>query len=280
MRRYAVIKDICDAMLSLGWGAYQNDHEDANGQFEMNWHYDDALVTADRHVFFKFMVRAIAEQHGLRATFMPKPFLNLTGSGCHMHVSVWKGEENVFEDEKDELGLSKMGYQFIGGIINSADALCAITNPTVNSYKRINAPRTVSGATWAPNTVTYTGNNRTHMIRIPEAGRFEFRLADGAANPYLLPAAVLVAGMDGVVNKRDPGKRLDINMYTDGHTVTDAKRLPLNLLDALRALEKSSILRGALGDELVDGFLKLKTIEWNDYSRFLTQWERDNTLDI
>ncbi|MCR6735386.1 MAG: type III glutamate--ammonia ligase [Afipia sp.] len=280
MRRYAVIKDICDAMLSLGWGAYQNDHEDANGQFEMNWHYDDALVTADRHVFFKFMVRAIAEQHGLRATFMPKPFLNLTGSGCHMHVSVWKGEENVFEDEKDELGLSKMGYQFIGGIINSADALCAITNPTVNSYKRINAPRTVSGATWAPNTVTYTGNNRTHMIRIPEAGRFEFRLADGAANPYLLPAAVLVTGMDGVVNKRDPGKRLDINMYTDGHTVTDAKRLPLNLLDALRALEKSSILRGALGDELVDGFLKLKTIEWNDYSRFLTQWERDNTLDI
>lgn len=280
MRRYAVIKDICDAMLSLGWGAYQNDHEDANGQFEMNWHYDDALVTADRHAFFKFMVRAIAEEHGLRATFMPKPFLNLTGSGCHMHVSIWKDEQNVFEDESDELGLSKMGYQFIGGIINSADALCAITNPTVNSYKRINAPRTVSGATWAPNTVTYTGNNRTHMIRIPEAGRFEFRLADGAANPYLLPAAVLAAGMDGVINKRDPGKRLDINMYTDGHSVTDAKRLPLNLLDALRALEKSSVLRGALGGELIDGFLKLKTIEWNDYSRFLTQWERDNTLDI
>lgn len=280
MRRYAVIKDICDAMISLGWGAYQNDHEDANGQFEMNWHYDDALVTADRHVFFKFMVRTIAEQHGLRATFMPKPFLNLTGSGCHMHVSVWKGNENVFEDEADELGLSKMGYQFIGGIINSADALCAFTNPTVNSYKRINAPRTISGATWAPNTVTYTGNNRTHMIRIPEAGRFEFRLADGAANPYLLPAAVLAAGMDGMVNKRDPGKRLDINMYTDGHTVTEAKRLPLNLLDALRALESSTILRGALGDELVNGFLKLKTIEWNDYSRFLTQWERDNTLDI
>lgn len=280
MRRYAVIKDICDAMLSLGWGAYQNDHEDANGQFEMNWHYDDALVTADRHTFFKFMVRAIAEHHGLRATFMPKPFLNLTGSGCHMHVSIWKNEKNVFEDESDELGLSRMGYQFIGGIIHSADALCAITNPTVNSYKRINAPRTVSGATWAPNTVTYTGNNRTHMIRIPEPGRFEFRLADGAANPYLLPAAVLAAGMDGVINKRDPGKRLDINMYTDGHTVTDAKRLPLNLLDALRALEKSIVLRGALGDELVDGFLKLKTIEWNDYSRFLTQWERDNTLDI
>jgi glutamine synthetase len=280
MRRYAVIRDICDAMLSLGWGAYQNDHEDANGQFEMNWHYDDALVTADRHTFFKFMVRTIAEEHGLRATFMPKPFLNLTGSGCHMHVSMWKDGKNVFSDEASELGLSKLGYHFIGGVIHSADALCAITNPTVNSYKRINAPRTVSGATWAPNTVTYTGNNRTHMIRIPDKGRFEFRLADGAANPYLLPAAVLAAGMDGVNNKRDPGRRLDINMYTDGHTVTDAKRLPLNLLDALRGLEKSSVLRGSLGDELVDGFLKLKKAEWDDYSRFLTQWERDNTLDI
>ncbi len=280
MRRYAVIKEICDAMLSLGWGAYQNDHEDANGQFEMNWEYGDALTTADRHAFFKFMVRSIAEHHGLRATFMPKPFLDLTGSGCHMHVSLWKDGKNVFEDDKDELGVSKLGYHFIGGVINSADGLCAITNPTVNSYKRINAPRTTSGATWAPNTVTYTGNNRTHMIRIPDPGRFEFRLADGAANPYLLPAAVLVAGLDGITTKRDPGKRLDINMYTDGHTVSDAKRLPLNLLDALRALDAADVLRKGLGNELVDGFIKLKQSEWNAYSRFLTQWEKDNTLDI
>lgn len=280
MRRYEVIREICDAMLSLGWGAYQNDHEDANGQFEMNWNYDDALKTADRHVFFKFMVRSIAEKHGLRATFMPKPFIDLTGSGCHMHVSLWKGKENAFADAKGELGLSALGYGFIGGLIHSADALCAITNPTVNSYKRINAPRTVSGATWAPNTVTYTGNNRTHMIRIPDAGRFEFRFADGAANPYLLPAAVLAAGMDGIANSRDPGKRLDINMYTDGHKVRGAKKLPLNLLDALRALDKSTVLRTALGAPLIDGFLKLKTQEWNDYSRQLTQWERTNTLDI
>ena len=280
MRRYEVIREICDAMLSLGWGAYQNDHEDANGQFEMNWNYDDALKTADRHVFFKFMVRSIAEKHGLRATFMPKPFIDLTGSGCHMHVSLWKGKENAFADAKGELGLSALGYSFIGGLIHNADALCAITNPTVNSYKRINAPRTVSGATWAPNTVTYTGNNRTHMIRIPDAGRFEFRLADGAANPYLLPAAVLAAGMDGIRNTRDPGKRLDINMYTDGHKVRGAKKLPLNLLDALRALDKSTVLRSALGAPLIDGFLKLKTQEWNDYSRHLTQWERANTLDI
>lgn len=280
MRRYEVIREICDAMLSLGWGAYQNDHEDANGQFEMNWNYDDALKTADRHVFFKFMVRSIAEKHGLRATFMPKPFIDLTGSGCHIHVSLWKGETNAFSDPQGELGLSALGYSFIGGLIHNADALCAITNPTVNSYKRINAPRTVSGATWAPNTVTYTGNNRTHMIRIPDAGRFEFRLADGAANPYLLPAAVLAAGMDGIANKRDPGKRLDINMYTDGHKVRGAKKLPLNLLDALRALDKSTVLRTALGAPLIDGFLKLKTQEWNDYSRHLTQWERANTLDI
>ncbi|MEW6124092.1 MAG: type III glutamate--ammonia ligase [Pseudomonadota bacterium] len=280
MRRYEVIKEICDSMLALGWGAYQNDHEDANGQFEMNWNYDEALLTADRHVFFKYMVKSIAEKHGLRATFMPKPFINLTGSGCHAHVSLWKKGKNAFSDPKGELGVSALGYNFIGGLIHNADALCALTNPTVNSYKRINAPRTLSGATWAPNSVTYTGNNRTHMIRIPDAGRFEFRLADGAANPYLLQAGMLAAGLDGIANSRDPGKRLDINMYTDGHKVKGAKKLPLNLLDAMRALEKSKVLRDTLGDAFVSGYLKLKTEEWNAYCRHLTQWERDNTLDI
>ncbi len=280
MRQYGVIKEICDSMLQLGWGAYQNDHEDANGQFEMNWNYDNALITADRHVFFKYMVKSIAEKHGLRATFMPKPFINLTGSGCHVHVSLWKKGGNAFSDPKGELGVSQLGYHFIGGLIHNADALCALTNPTVNSYKRINAPRTISGATWAPHTVTYTGNNRTHMIRIPDAGRFEFRLADGAANPYLLQAGVLASGLDGIENERDPGKRLDINMYTEGHKVRGAKRLPLNLLDALRALEKSKVLKDSLGSALVDGYLKLKTEEWNAYSRHLTQWEREHTLDI
>lgn len=280
MRRYDVIKEICDSMLTLGWGAYQNDHEDANGQFEMNWNYDNALVTADRHVFFKYMVKSIAEAHGMRATFMPKPFINLTGSGCHVHVSLWKKGKNAFSDPKGELGVSQAGYHFIGGLIHNADALCALTNPTVNSYKRINAPRTISGATWAPNTVTYTGNNRTHMIRIPDAGRFEFRLGDGAANPYLLQAGILAAGLDGMANARDPGKRLDINMYTEGHKVKGAKKLPLNLLDALRALEKSKVLRDSLGEAFVSGYLKLKTEEWNAFSRHLTQWERDNTLDI
>ena len=278
MRRYEVITEICDAMLSLGWKPYQNDHEDANGQFEMNWDYDDALITADRHAFFKYMTRSIAEKHGFRATFMPKPFMDLTGSGCHAHVSLWREGQNVFSDRSDEIGLSQIGYHFIGGLIHSADALAALTNPCVNSYKRINAPRTTSGATWAPNTVTYTGNNRTHMIRIPDGGRFEFRLADGAANPYLLQAGILAAGLDGIRQGRDPGPRLDINMYTDGHTVEGVKRLPLNLLDALRALEASPVLNEALG-AFVPSYLKLKRSEWDDYCRHLTQWERDTTLD-
>ncbi|HYH22926.1 MAG TPA: type III glutamate--ammonia ligase [Azospirillum sp.] len=279
MRRYDVIAEISEAMSSLGWKPYQSDHEDAIGQFEMNWEYDDVLLTADRHAFFKYMVRAVAEKHGLRATFMPKPFINLTGSGCHMHLSLWRDGVNLFKDPAGELGMSALGYHFIAGLLSEATALCAITNPTVNSYKRINAPVTVSGSTWSPNTVTYTGNNRTHMIRIPNGNRFEFRLPDGAVNPYLLPAAVLAAGLDGIARTADPGPRLDINMYTEGHKVTDGKKLPLNLLDALRFLDGSTVLRETLGDDLISSFLKLKEGEWNAYARHLTQWERDNTLD-
>ncbi|WP_025035495.1 type III glutamate--ammonia ligase [Bradyrhizobium sp. DOA9] len=278
MRRYDIIAEICDCMLSLGWKPYQNDHEDANGQFEMNWEFDSALKTADRHAFFKYMVRSIAEKHGLRATFMPKPFVDLTGNGCHAHVSVWRDGRNLFEDEAGELGVSKLGYQFLGGIMHSADALAALLNPTVNSYKRINAPRTTSGATWAPNSVTYAGNNRTHLIRIPEGGRFEVRLADGAVNPYLLQAGLLAAGLDGIDNQRDPGSRLDINMYLDGHSVETGKKLPLNLLDAIRALRSSSVLSDKLG-EFVPCYVKLKTDEWNSYARHLTAWERETTLD-
>lgn len=281
MRRYDIVSEICDAMINLGWGPYQNDHEDGNGQFEMNWDYTDALITADRHAFFKFMVKSIAEKHGLRATFMPKPFANLTGNGCHAHVSLWDttGETCVFDDPAGELGISKTGYHFLGGVMHHAEALAAITNPTVNSYKRINAPRTTSGATWSPNTVTYGGNNRTHMVRIPDPGRFEFRLADGAANPYLLQAALLAAGMHGLQEKMDPGKRLDIDMYADGHTVTDAKKLPLNLLDAIRCFQRNDTLRAALGVEFSDAYAKIKHREWTAYCQHLTQWERDTTLD-
>ncbi len=281
MRRYDVISEICDCMIEFGWGPYQNDHEDANGQFEMNWDYADCLTTADRHVFFKYMVKSIAEKHGLRATFMPKPFANLTGNGCHAHVSLWdeSGSRNLFLDENGELGLSSLAYHFLGGIIYSADALAALFNPSVNSYKRLNAVVTLSGATWSPNAISYSGNNRTHMIRIPEAGRFELRLMDGAVNPYLLQAVVLMAGLDGVANKRDPGKRLDINMYTEGQTLRRVRRLPLNLLDAIRLFDKSKVVRAGLGDEFVSSYVKLKLDDWQSYTRSITQWERDHTLD-
>ena len=281
MRRYDVISEICDCMLALGWNPYQNDHEDANGQFEMNWDYDDCLVTADRHAFFKFMVKSIAEKHELRATFMPKPFPNLTGNGCHAHISIWdrSGRANRFHAATGELGLSKLAYNFLGGIIHSADALCALFNPTVNSFKRIDATVTLSGATWSPNAISYSGNNRTHMVRIPEPGRFELRLMDGASNPYLLQAGVLAAGLDGIAGKRDPGKRLDINMYEEGRRQRRIRRLPLNLLDAIRLFDKSAMLRAALGGELVDSYVKLKLDEWRRYATTLTDWERENTLD-
>ena len=281
MRRYDVISEICDAMIELGWEPYQNDHEDANGQFEMNWEYDDCLVTADRHTFFKFMVKTIAERHGYRATFMPKPFTNLTGNGCHCHVSMWDTEAktNLFHDAKGELGLSAMAYSFLGGIIHSADALCALFNPSVNSYKRIDATVTMSGATWSPNAISYSGNNRTHMVRIPDEGRFELRLMDGSANPYLLQSGVLAAGLDGIENGRDPGKRLDINMYTEGDRLRRIRRLPLNLLDALRLFDKSSVARNGLGEEFVTSYVKLKLGEWRSYSTTLSQWELDHTLD-
>lgn len=282
MRRYDVIAEICDYMLQLGWGPYQNDHEDANGQFEMNFEFDDALRTADKHSFFKFMTKSVAEKHGLRATFMPKPVEGLTGNGCHAHISVWDkdGKINAFADNSKELGLSDQGMHFLGGIMKHASGMAAITNPTVNSYKRINAPRTMSGATWAPNSVTWTGNNRTHMVRVPGPGRFELRLPDGAVNPYLLQAIIIATGMSGLESKADPGKRYDIDMYAEGHKVKDAPKLPLNMLDALRYFDDDKELKTAMGDEFSAAFLKLKHHEWNSFCTHFSSWEKDNTLDI
>jgi glutamine synthetase len=231
------------------------------------------------------MVKSIAEKHGLRATFMPKPFVHLTGNGCHTHASLWDktGRKNLFHAARGELGISQLGYHFLGGVLAHADQLCSIFNPTVNSYKRINGQVTASGATWAPNTISYTGNNRTHMVRIPDSDRLEFRIMDGATNPYLCQAALLAAGLDGIKKKTDPGQRLDINMYQprsdDELKKLKVKKLPLNRLDALRLTDKSATLRAGLGDETIDAFVKLKTAEWNAYGRHLTQWERDTTLD-
>ena len=287
MRRYELIKEICDSMIELGWSPYQNDHEDANGQFEMNWDYSDCLVTADRQTFFKFMVKSLAEKHGLRATFMPKPFSNLTGNGCHAHVSLWDGKVNKFLDKDDRYGLSKIAYNFVGGLIKNASSLSAFFNPTINSYRRINAPPTLSGATWSPSTISYTGNNRTHMIRIPDEGRFELRLMDGSANPYLIQAGILASGLFGMKNKSDPGEPLTCNMYTDYKNYPNLPKLPDILEDALEKMDHNKDIRESFGNDVIDSYLKLKREEIKNFSReetfqknkSITDWEKKNTLD-
>ena len=287
MRRYDLIKEICDCMIEMGWGPYQNDHEDANGQFEMNWDYSDCLKTADRHTFFKYMVKTIAEKHGLRATFMPKPFENLPGNGCHAHISVWDGKKNKFLDKSNNLGLSKMAYNFLGGVIKHASSLSAFFNPTINSYRRINAPPTKSGASWSPSSISYTGNNRTHMIRIPDPGRFELRLMDGSANPYLLQASVLAAGINGIKNKIDPGKPLNCNMYEDFAKYPNLPKLPDELDQSLSQLKQNKEMNDAFGADVINSYIKLRSTEikeFNNIERFdkskpITKWERQNTLD-
>ena len=287
MRRYDLIKEICDCMIEMGWGPYQNDHEDANGQFEMNWDYSDCLKTADRHTFFKFMVKTIAEKHGLRATFMPKPFGNLTGNGCHAHISLWQGSKNKFLDYKDKLGLSKIAYNFLGGVIKNASSLSAFFNPTINSYRRINAPPTKSGASWSPSSISYTGNNRTHMIRIPDPGRFELRLMDGSANPYLLQAGVIAAGLDGLNNKIDPGEPLHCNMYEDHAKYPDLPKLPNDLSESLDRLKGNKMINEAFGSDVINSYLKLRSAELKEFNnnesfdktKPVTEWERRNTLD-
>ena len=287
MRRYDLIKEICDCMIDMGWGPYQNDHEDANGQFEMNWDYSDCLKTADRQTFFKYMVKTLAEKHGLRATFMPKPFENLTGNGCHAHISVWKGKKNIFLDKSDKLGLSKIAYNFLGGVMKNASSLSAFFNPTINSYRRINAPPTKSGATWSPSSISYTGNNRTHMIRIPDPGRFELRLMDGSVNPYLLQAGVLAAGIEGLNKKINPGKPLHCNMYEDSDKYPNLSKLPNELGESLDKITDNKVINKAFGKNVIDSYVKSKKIELKEFnskekfdkSKPITKWERQNTLD-
>jgi len=287
MRRYDLIKEICDSMIELGWGPYQNDHEDANGQFEMNWDYSDSLVTADRHVFFKFMVKTLAEKHGLRATFMPKPFENLTGNGCHAHISLWSAKTNKFLDTGNRYGLSKLAYNFLGGIMQNAESLSAFFNPTINSYRRINAPPTKSGSSWSPSSISYSGNNRTHMIRIPDPGRFELRLMDGSANPYMLQAGIIAAGLYGLNMKIDPGEPLSCNMYNDYKNYPDLAKLPDDLEESLEKLNANKILRESFGDEVINSYIKLKKEEIKNFFKLesfdkkssVTQWEKINTLD-
>ena len=281
-RRYDFLTTVSKYCNQLGWGNYANDHEDANGQFEQNFEYDDALVSCDRAIFFRYMVHTLAEQHGMIATFMPKPFSSLTGNGCHFHMSLWNGETNVFHDSADArgLGLSSLAYNFVGGLTKHARAYSAITAPTVNSYKRLKLGSTTSGATWSPMWISYGRNNRTQMLRIPDAGRIEDRTIDGSCNPYLAAAAVLSAGLDGIENGLEPGEPNRDNLYAasyDELTARGLQTLPTNLLDATRELEGNAVLRKALGrgrdEDYVDYYVRTKRDEWARYHEQVTPWE-------
>jgi glutamine synthetase len=275
MRSYPVISEICEALAGLGWGPYQNDHEDANGQFEINWEFADALQTADRHTFFKFAVKSIAERHGLKASFMPKPFESLTGNGCHVHCSVWKQGQNLFPSSPGATGLTATATHFIGGLLENAPAICALTNPTVNSYRRLNARRTSSGATWVTQSLSWGGDNRDALVRVPDANRCELRFPDGAADPYLMQLAVLAAGMNGIASEINPGDQRQI--YKSKRFGVD--ELPAALVDALQFLQTDSILASELGEKMIRSFVKLKKQQLQEYMRSVSQWELTTTLD-
>ncbi len=280
-RRYDFLTTVSRYCNELGWGNYANDHEDANGQFEQNFEFSDALTTCDRAIFFRYMVHTLAEQHGFIATFMPKPFTHLTGNGAHMHMSLWRDGENLFLDESDPrgLGLSSLGYSFVGGLKAHARASSALTAPTVNSYKRLKMGSTSSGATWSPVWISYGYNNRTQMLRI-NPGRIEDRTIDGSCNPYLAAAAVLAAGLDGIEKGLDAGEPNGENLYTrtyDELTARGLRTLPANLLEATGELEADDVLRSALGrgrdEDYVDYYVRVKRDEWFRYHEQVSAWE-------
>jgi len=290
-RNLDFVSTVSRNVTALGWDNYATDHEDANGQFEQNFEFDNALVTCDRAVFFRYMVEALAQEQGLIATFMPKPFAHLTGNGCHFHMSLWKDGENAFEvepaDDPRGLGLSELAYQFVGGLKAHAKAYIAVTAPTVTSYKRLVVGAPTSGATWAPAYVSYGYNNRTQMLRIPGPGRIEDRTVDGSCNPYLAATVVLAAGLDGIERGLDPGEPNALNLYeTD-----EAQRkelgidvLPANLLDATRELERCDVLRAALGrardEDYLDYYVGCKRREWQQAHEQITKWELDRYLQL
>jgi glutamine synthetase len=282
-RNLDVMATLIRYMQELGWAPYANDHEDANCQFEINWLYSDALNTADRHTFFKWMVRTVAEQHGLWATFMPKPFQHLTGNGAHYHLSLADSEtgRNLFLDEAQEYGLSALGRWFMGGLLHHARGMSAVIAPLTNSYKRLirGAPR--SGATWAPVYVTYGPANRTQMIRIPAPGRIENRAVDGAANPYLACAAILAAGMDGIEHRIDPGQANTENLYEMPEKELRRRNigfLPTTLREALECMAGDNVIKEALGPEFTSYYMKVKFEEWSQYHESISQWEVDRYL--
>ena len=265
-RQSGFLEKLTESLIDVGLDIYQIDHEDANGQFEINYTYADALKSADDYVMFKMAASEIANEMGMVCSFMSKPFSNRPGNGMHMHMSIGDGEKSLFHDDSDETGhgLSKLAYHFMAGILAHAPALSAIAAPTVNSYKRLVVGRSLSGATWAPAYISYGNNNRSTMVRIPY-GRIELRLPDGTCNPYLTAAAAIAAGLDGVERQLEAGPGYDINLYDLSPEELEEKGigiLPQNLHEALTALEKDDVIQGALGEEFVKEFLELKHMEW------------------
>ncbi len=280
MRNYDFLSILINYMEELEWGVSQADHEDANGQFEVNFEFADVLTSADRLIFFKYMVRTMAEERNLIATFMPKPFAHLTGNGCHMHLSLWTGSQNLFENKADPKGndLSELGYYFIGGILKHAKSLAAIVCPTVNSYKRLTAMSTSSGATWAPNMISYGGNNRTQLVRVPGGGRIEFRAMDNHANPYLASAAILAAGLDGIERKVDPDVIMTENSELTNVFGAEVGKLPSTLHEAIADLEQNEVLIEALGQDFMKTYIRSKKEEWAAYHDNVSSWEIEKYL--
>jgi len=290
-RMYDHLTTVSKYMNQLGWENYANDHEDANGQFEQNFHFADALTSADRLVFFRYMVHTVAHKAGVAATFMPKPFANLTGSGLHLHSSLWDANSGaeLFADPADVrgLGMSKLGYQYIAGLIDHGPALAGVTCPTVNSYKRMGVGAPLSGATWAPAYATYGGNNRTQMLRVPEGGRVENRAVDGSANPYLAMAAQLAAGLDGIDRGLDPGEPNKDNLYllsADEVASRGIRTLPPTLLHAMDELVADDVMRDALGKtadgDYVDYYAKVKREEFHAWHSVVSDWEVERYLTL
>lgn len=272
------LEKLVESLQAVDFDVYQIDHEDANGQFEINYTYSDALTSADRFTFVRMAAGEIANELDMVCSFMPKPSSDRTGNGMHFHLSITdKNGRNLFHDPDDVngMGLSKMAYHFTAGLLAHARALCAFAAPTVNSYKRLVVGGNSSGATWAPAYICYGDNNRSAMVRIPY-GRLEFRLPDSGCNPYLVTAALIAAGMDGIERELDPGEPMNVNLYSltlDEIREKGVEILPQNLNEALDALEADSVFTEALGSEIVSEFLKVKRTEWLEYSRHVSDWE-------
>jgi glutamine synthetase len=283
---FDVVAELVDAINGLGWDVYSFDHEDGNGQFEIDFQYTDALSMADRFVFFRFMANEMAQRRGYYVSFMPKPFANRTGSGAHFNMSLANSSTgaNLFQANGDKrgCGLSKLGYHFIGGILRHAHAVTASIAPTVNSYKRLIKQGSMTGSTWAPVFACYGGNNRTNMLRIPAAGgRVECRAADIATNPYLGAAMLLAAGLEGIENEYDPGEPHMENLYESTNEELRLKGislLPRNLFEAIEKMERDPLSKRVLGDRMFDAFIAFKRQEWEQYHNHVSDWERERYL--